>query len=69
MSDNPGGCTSESADTSSSSHANSSIEVASIGTAFDGWNYKHYFVLMNEDGKNIRVHCTLSAGNKISRNI
>jgi len=32
--------------------------------AFDGWNYKHYFILLNEDTKNIRVHCTLCASNK-----
>jgi len=64
MSNNPGGSTSESVDTSSSSHASSSSEVANIGTAFDGWNYKHYFFLLNEDAKNIRVRCTLYAGNK-----
>ena len=47
----------------SSSHA-SSGEVANTGTAFHGWKYKHYFVLVNEDAKNLRVHCTLFVGNK-----
>jgi len=64
MSDNPGYSASESTDTFSSSHASSSSDVASTMIAFDGWNYKHYFVLLNEDAKNIRVRCTLCAGNK-----
>ena len=35
----------------SSSHS-SSGEVANTGTAFHGWKYKHYFVVVNEDSKN-----------------
>ena len=42
----------------SSSHGSSS-EVASIenkSTAtFHGWKYKHYFVLLSEDEKNLKV--------------
>ena len=64
MSDNPGYSAGESTHTSCSSRASSSSEVAITMTAFDGWNYKHYFVLLNEDAKNNRVRCTLCAGTK-----
>ena len=53
--DNSGDCMIDSGSLSSS-HA-SSGEVASTGTAFHGWKYKH-FDLMSEDGKNFRVCCT-----------
>ena len=53
---------------SNSSHGSSS-EVASInGTStatFRGWKYKHYFVLLSENDKNLKVHCMLCSGNKI----
>ena len=39
-------------------------EVAETGSAFHGWKYKHYFVLVSEDEKNLRFCCTLCGGNK-----
>ena len=49
----------------SSSHGSSS-EVASIRNTstvtFHGWKYKHYFVLLNENDKNLKVCCTLRSG-------
>ena len=60
--DNSGDCTIDSG-SSSSSHSPSG-EVANTGTAFHGWKYKHYFVLMSGDVKNLRVRCTLCVGNK-----
>jgi len=59
MADNSGALTS----TCNSSDVSSS-EVAERATAFDGWKYKHYFVLLSEDAKNLRVRCTFCAGNK-----
>ena len=46
------------------SHASSS-EVANTVIAFHGWKYKHYFVLVSEDAKNIRVRFSLCVGNKM----
>lgn len=58
----------EGTDCSSSSSHGSSGEVASIGNTstatFHGWKYKHYFVLLSEDEKNLKVRCTLCSGNK-----
>ena len=62
MGDNSGGCTIDSG-SPSSSHA-SSGEVANTGTASHGWKYKHYFVFVSEDAKNLRIRCTLCVGNK-----
>ena len=28
------------------------------------WEYKHYFKVVSEDSKNLRVHCTLCGGSK-----
>ena len=39
-------------------------EVAETGSAFHGWKYKHYFILVSEDEKNLRFRCTLCGGNK-----
>ena len=59
----------ERTDCSSSSSHGSSGEVASIGdtstVTFHGWKYKHYFVLLSENDKNLKVRCTLCSGNKI----
>lgn len=64
MGDDSGDCTIIS-DSPSSSHASGSdYEAANTGTAFHGWKYKHYFVLVSEDAKNIRVRCSLCVGNK-----
>ena len=58
----------ERTDCSSSSSYGSSGEVASIGdtstATFHGWKYKHYFVLLSENDKNLKVRCTLCSGNK-----
>ena len=58
----------EEIDCSSSSSHGSSGEVASIGNTstatFHGWKYKHYFVLLSENYKNLKVRCTLCSGNK-----
>ena len=58
----------EGTDYSSSSSHGSSGEVASIGNTstatFHGWKYKHYFVLLSENDKNLKVRCTLCSGNK-----
>ena len=62
MGGNSGSCTIDYV-SPSSSHA-SSGEVANTGTAFHGWKYKHYFVFVREDAKNLRVCCTLCVGNK-----
>lgn len=62
MEDNSGDCTIDSG-SPSSSHA-SSGEVANTGAAFHGWKYKHYFVIVSEDAKNLRVRCSLCVGNK-----
>ena len=53
---------------STSSHGSSGV--ASIGSTctstatFHGWKYKHYFILLSEDEKNLKVRCTLCSGNK-----
>ena len=31
---------------------------------FHGWVYKHYFKVVSEDAKNLRVHCNLCGGSK-----
>ena len=58
----------EGTDCGSSSSHGSSGEVASIGSTsiatFHGWKYKHYFILLSEDEKNLKVCCTLCSGNK-----
>ena len=58
----------ERTDCSSSSSYGFSGEVASIGDTstaiFHGWKYKHYFVLLSENDKNLKVRCTLCSGNK-----
>ena len=58
----------EGTDYSSSSSHGSSGEVASIGNisiaTFHGWKYKHYFVLLSEDDKNLKVCYTLCSRNK-----
>ena len=40
-----------------------SIGSTSIAT-FHGWKYKHYFILLSKDEKNLKVRCTLCSGNK-----
>ena len=43
----------------------SSTEVAKAGprvATFHGWMYKHYFHVVSEDSKNLRVHCILCGG-------
>ena len=35
-----------------------------LPTTFHGWKYSHYFKVVEEGNKNIRVHCTLCLGNK-----
>jgi len=62
MGDNSGDCMIDSG-SPSSIHAFRG-EVANTGTAFHGWKYKHYFVLVSEDAKNLSVRCTLCVGNK-----
>ena len=45
----------------------SSTEVVKAGPGvakFHGWIYKHYFQVINEDSKNLRVRCILCGGNK-----
>ena len=40
----------------------SSSEVAKVGpgvATFHGWMYKHYFQVVSEDSKNLRVRCIL----------
>ena len=38
---------------------------SSTSTAtFHGWKYSHYFVIVQEGEKNLRVRCTLCPGNK-----
>ena len=58
----------EGTDYSSSFSHGSSGEVASIGNTstatFHGWKYKHYFVLLSENDKNLKVYCTLCSGNE-----
>ena len=58
----------EGTDYSSSSSHGSSGEVAIIGNTstatFNGWKYKHYFILLSESDKNLKVRCTLCSGNK-----
>ena len=33
-------------------------------TTFYSWKYRHYFTVVEEGEKNIRVHCTLCVGHK-----
>ena len=47
----------------SGSTASSAI-VGSALTTFHGWAYKHYFKIVSEDAKNLRVHCNLCGGSK-----
>ena len=52
---------------SGSVSTSSTTEVAKVGpgvTSFHGWIYKYYFQVINEDSKNLRVHCTLCCGSK-----
>ena len=45
----------------------SSTEVAKAGprvATFHGWMYKHYFHVVSEDSKNLRVRCILCGGGK-----
>jgi len=63
MGDNSGDCTIDSG-SPSFSHASSEVANTGTGTAFHGWKYKHYFVLVSKDAKNLRVHCTLCVGIK-----
>ena len=32
---------------------------------FHGWVYKHYFKVINEDSKNLRLHCTLAKDSRL----
>ena len=65
--DQPHGSTGRNCYSLNSSHG-SSGEVASIentSTAtFHGWKYKHYFILLSENDKNLKVRYTLCSGNK-----
>ena len=47
----------------SGSTASSAIVGPAIAT-FHGWVYKHYFEVVSEDSKNLRVHCKLCGGSK-----
>ena len=49
------------------SGASNTTEVAKVGpevASFHGWIYKHYFQVVSEDSKNLRVRCTLCGGSK-----
>ena len=47
----------------SGSTASSAIVGPALAT-FHGWVYKHYFKVVSEDSKNLRVHCKLCGGSK-----
>ena len=52
-----------------SSTAATSAKVGVVGpglatATFHGWVCKHYFKVVSEDSKNLRVHCTLRGGSK-----
>ena len=52
---------------SGSVSTSSTTEVVKVGpgvASFYGWIYKHYFQVISEDSKNLRVHCTLCGGSK-----
>ena len=43
---------------------NGKMEDMSTKATFFGWKYSHYFTVIEEGEKNIRMHCTLCIGNK-----